>query len=163
MRKVRLHISLLDQISRDDALAGHQRQRPLRPCADGHASRRPILASEGVLIALTGRGRHWTGKKKALVFAKSSLFKYSLARSALTQLVGEDETGKVFTALAVATGISPLVSGPAIKCLYAATVGGQWPGAFLLASSLVYGLALISNLLLFINRRRLFSLSSLSE
>ena len=76
----------------------------------------------------------------AFGFQFFELAKYGVIRSLLSKCVNKDETGKMFSALAVIAAIVPIIAHPAVRLLYNKTLD-TFPAAEVLlsASILVVG------------------------
>ncbi len=79
---------------------------------------------------------------------------YCTTRSLVTRCVSDDEIGKCFSAIAVFSSLVPLVSSPAFRLLYNATLS-SFPAAFLWMCACVMLLPAANNVYLFTQRSRL--------
>ena len=78
--------------------------------------------------------------------------KYSTGRSLLSKCCGEDETGKLFSALSVSVFLTMLAVNPITRTLYNNTLD-KFPGAFLLLSGGLVCLAGYVNIFFYSKRR----------
>jgi len=73
----------------------------------------------------------------ARFFCGFAICQYSINRSFITKLVGEDEVGKIFAAVGLITTIFPMALDPVFKTLYNVTLS-TFPAAFLLLAASFY-------------------------
>ena len=80
--------------------------------------------------------------------------KYALVRSMLSKCVAPNETGKIFSALAISIGLFPLISNLIFRQLYNATLS-YYPGAEVILSACLLLVATFINFYLFTQRHRM--------
>ena len=72
----------------------------------------------------------------------------------MSKSVQSDETGKMYSALAILCAAMPLIGNPAFRRLYDATLD-TFPAAEILLAATIYAIAAILNLLLYAQRRKI--------
>jgi len=79
----------------------------------------------------------WPDFYMARFFTGFSICQYSINRSFITKLVGEDEVGKIFAAVGIITTIFPMILDPVFKQIYNLTLS-TFPSAFILVAACFY-------------------------
>lgn len=82
--------------------------------------------------------------------------KYSLVRALLSQCIEPNETGKMFSALAIFAALMPLMSNPIFRQLYNHTLD-TFPAAEILLATAILTTSAILNFVVYIHRGRLKS------
>ena len=90
------------------------------------------------------------------------LAKYGVIRSLLSKCVHKDETGKMFSALAVIAAIVPMISFPAVRLLYNETLD-TFPAAEILLSASILIVGTLVNFLIYTQRWRIASFTSQND
>merc|ERR1712062_127862 len=90
------------------------------------------------------------------------LAKYGVIRSLLSKCVHKDETGKMFSALAVIAAIIPMISDPAIRLLYNKTLD-TFPAAEILLSASILIVGTLVNFLIYTQRWRIALFTSKND
>ena len=80
--------------------------------------------------------------------------KYGLVRSIMSKCVEPDETGKMFSALAILCAAMPLAGNPAFRQLYDSTLD-TFPAAEVLLAGSIYCISALLNLILYTQRWRI--------
>ncbi len=80
---------------------------------------------------------------------------YSCLRALFTKMVEPDETGKVFSAIAILVAVVPAGFGPMYKKVYNASLEADFPAAFLLLAGILYGVVCLLCMVLWFNRKQM--------
>ncbi len=80
--------------------------------------------------------------------------KYSIVRSLLSKAIDKDEIGKAFSALAIVSGLMPIISNPVFRSLYNSTLE-TFPSAFIILASAVLATSTVLNFVNYTQKHRM--------
>ena len=83
--------------------------------------------------------------------------KFGLVRSLLSKCVEPQETGKIFSGLAIVCALMPTISNPVFRQLYNWTLP-YFPGAYMIMAALVLCISALLNFYLYTQRHRMVAI-----
>ena len=83
--------------------------------------------------------------------------KFGLVRSLLSKCVEPQETGKIFSGLAIVCALMPTISNPVFRQLYNWTLP-YFPGAYMIMAALVLFISALLNFYLYTQRHRMVAI-----